>query len=281
MTAAARSPRLSVRDVSFSHGERRVLRGMSVRVEPGEAVAVLGPNGCGKTTLLRLITGSLRPGGGRIEVDGADLSALSPRGRARLVAAVPQDPVAPAGFRVADLVMMGRNPHLGLLQAEGGADRAAAASAMERAGVSAMAHRRVEGLSGGERQRVFFAMALCQDAPVLLLDEPTSNLDLTAQASVMSLAREACETRGHAVLVAMHDLTLAAQWCDRVVLIESGAARADGPPAEVLTRRAVREVYGAEVVIAPHPSGGGPVILPEGRPAPGARRGLARGRAPR
>ncbi len=273
--AGAPVPRLAARDMWFSHGERAVLSGMSVRVEPGEVVGVLGPNGCGKTTLIRLITGSLRPDAGRIEVDGADLSALSPGERARLVAAVPQDPVAPAGFTVAELVMMGRNPHLGLLQAEGDEDRAAAASAMERAGLSEMAHRPVGRLSGGERQRVFFAMALCQRAPVLLLDEPTSNLDLAAQASVMSLAREACADRGGAVLLAMHDLTLAAQWCDRLVLIESGAARAAGPPAEVLTPGAVREVYGAEVVVAPHPRGGGPVVLHDGG------RALARGRAPR
>ena len=256
-------PKLAVRELTFAHGTQPVLRGITVLVQPGEMVGILGPNGCGKTTLMRLIIGSLRPQNGRIEVDGTDISTLGPSARARLVAAVPQDPLAPPGFTVSDLVMMGRNPHMRLLQAESDADREAATAAMERTGLLDKAHRAMETLSGGERQRVFFAMALSQRAGVLLLDEPTSNLDLAAQTSVMSLAREACDFGGDAVVLAMHDLTLAAQWCDRLVLIESGKARVSGPPAEVLTRSAIREAYGTEVVIARHPKGGGPVVLPD------------------
>ena len=258
----AAETRLRVDDVHFGYGDAPVLRGVSLAAEPGEVVGVLGPNGCGKTTLFKLIIGSLKPADGRIDIDGTDLSRLGPGERARRVAAVPQDPVAPVGFSVADLVMMGRNPHLGLLQVEGERDRAIAVTAMERTDILSLARRPVTSLSGGERQRVFVAMALVQRAPVLLLDEPTSNLDLAAQATVMTLVQRLCRERGDTVLVAMHDLTLAAQWCDRLVLMEGGSVRTEGTPASVLTGHNVAAVYGAEVVIARHPQSGAPVVLP-------------------
>ena len=254
--------RLHVDDLHFGYGGASVLRGVSLAAEPGEVVGVLGPNGCGKTTLFKLIIGSLKPADGRIDIDGADLLALGPGERARRVAAVPQDPVAPVGFNVADLVMMGRNPHLGLLQVEGERDRAIAVEAMERTDILWLAHRPVTSLSGGERQRVFVAMALVQRASVLLLDEPTSNLDLAAQATVMALVQRLCRERGDTVLVAMHDLTLAAQWCDRLVLMEGGSVRTEGTPESVLTGHNVAAVYGADVVIARHPQSGAPVVLP-------------------
>ncbi len=253
--------RLRVDDLRFGYGDAPVLRGVSLAAETGEVVGVLGPNGCGKTTLFKLIIGSLKPVDGRIDVDGDDLSGLGPGERARRVAAVPQDPIAPIGFNVADLVMMGRNPHLGLLQVEGERDRAIAVKAMERTDILSLAHRPVTSLSGGERQRVFVAMALVQRAPVLLLDEPTSNLDLAAQATVMALVQRLCRERGDTVLVAMHDLTLAAQWCDRLVLMEGGTVRTEGTPESVLTGHNVAAVYGADVVIARHPQSGTPVVL--------------------
>jgi iron complex transport system ATP-binding protein len=261
MTSAA--ARLRVDDLHFGYGDAPVLRGVSITAGSGEVVGVLGPNGCGKTTLFKLIIGSLKPADGRIDIDGTDLSALGPGERARSVAAVPQDPVAPVGFSVADLVMMGRNPYLGLLEVEGERDRAIAVTAMEHTDILSLAHRPVTSLSGGERQRVFVAMALVQRAPVLLLDEPTSNLDLAAQATVMGLVQRLCRERGDTVLVAMHDLTLAAQWCDRLVLMEGGTVRTEGTPERVLTGHNVAAVYGAEVVIAHHPQSGAPVVLPK------------------
>jgi iron complex transport system ATP-binding protein len=248
----------------FDYGDVPVLRGVSLEAGSGELVGVLGPNGCGKTTLFKLIIGSLKPASGRIDVNGTDLSGLGPGSRARRVAAVPQDPVAPVGFTVADLVMMGRNPHLGLLEFEGEQDRAIVIKAMQSTDIIDLAHRPVSNLSGGERQRVFVAMALVQRAPVLLLDEPTSNLDLAAQATVMALVQRLCRERGDSVLVAMHDLTLAAQWCDRLVLMDEGKVRTQGTPDEVLTEANVAAVYGADVVIARHPQTGAPVVLPRG-----------------
>ena len=258
------STRLKLDGLHFAYGEVQVLSGVSIAAEPGEVVGVLGPNGCGKTTLFKLIIGSLKQASGRIDVDGADLTGLGPGERARRVAAVPQDPVAPVGFTVADLVMMGRNPHLGLLEFEGEQDQAIAVNAMQSTDIFELAHRPVSTLSGGERQRVFVAMALVQRAPVLLLDEPTSNLDLAAQATVMELVQRLCRERGDTVLVVMHDLTLAAQWCDRLVLMDEGKVRTQGTPDEVLTEANVAAVYGADVVIARHPQTGAPVVLPKG-----------------
>jgi iron complex transport system ATP-binding protein len=256
--------RLGVDGLHFAYGDEPVLQGVTLAAEPGELVGVLGPNGCGKTTLFKLVIGSLKPASGRIDVNGASLSGLGPGERARRVAAVPQDPVAPIGFTVADLVMMGRNPHLGLLEFEGEQDRAIAVNAMQSTDIIELAHRPVSTLSGGERQRVFVAMALVQRAPVMLLDEPTSNLDLAAQATVMALLQRLCRERGDTVLVAMHDLTLAAQWCDRLVLMDGGKVRTQGTPDEVLTEANVAAVYGADVVIARHPQTGAPVVLPKG-----------------
>jgi len=257
------STRLRLDELHFAYGDEPVLRGVSLAAESGELVGVLGPNGCGKTTLFKLIIGSLKPASGRIDVDGASLSGLDPGSRARQVAAVPQDPVAPVGFTVADLVMMGRNPHLGLLEFEGERDRAIAVDAMKSTDILRLAPRPVSTLSGGERQRVFVAMALVQQAPVLLLDEPTSNLDLAAQATIMALVQRLCRERGDTVLVAMHDLTLAAQWCDRLILMDGGKVRTQGPPDRVLTEANVAAVYGADVVIVRHPQTGAPVVLPK------------------
>jgi iron complex transport system ATP-binding protein len=159
--------------------------------------------------------------------------------------------------------MMGRNPHLGLLEFEGERDRAIAVDAMKSTDILRLAPRPVSTLSGGERQRVFVAMALVQQAPVLLLDEPTSNLDLAAQATIMALVQRLCRERGDTVLVAMHDLTLAAQWCDRLILMDGGKVRTQGPPDRVLTEANVAAVYGADVVIVRHPQTGAPVVLPK------------------
>ncbi len=260
---ASTTPRLKVDEVHFDYGDAPVLRGVSLGAEPGELVGVLGPNGCGKTTLFRLIIGSLKPAAGRIGVDGVDLLSLGAGERARRVAAVPQDPVAPVGFTAADLVMMGRNPHLSLLESESDEDRAIAITAMESTDILQLAHRPITSLSGGERQRVFVAMALVQRTPVLLLDEPTSNLDLSAQATVMALVRRLCRERRDTVLVAMHDLTLAAQWCDRLVLMDVGRVVMEGSPDQVLTGQTVAAVYGTEVVIVHHPQSGVPVVLPK------------------
>jgi iron complex transport system ATP-binding protein len=240
----------------------RAVDEISFSVNEGEIVGFLGPNGAGKTTLLRLISGVLKPSRGVIRINGDDLAALKPTSRAKLVSVVPQNPQLPLSFKVLDLVLMGRNPHLGLLQWEGRRDMEISRWAMEMTDVWYLADRRISTLSGGERQRALVAMALVQEAPLLLLDEPTSSLDLAHQTEIMDLVRDVQQKRGGAVVVAMHDLTLAAQYCDRLAMLAEGRRYSDGPPGEVLTTENISTVYGASVVVLSHPQGGTPVVLP-------------------
>jgi iron complex transport system ATP-binding protein len=260
---------LVVENVAFAYGGGPVLDGLHLEVREGEMLGVVGPNGSGKTTLIQLIGGTLSPSGGAISIHGSDLKELGPGQRARLVSVVPQNPQLPLGFTVLQLVLLGRNPHLALLQWEGRHDLEVAEWAMRLTDTHRFADRTLATLSGGERQRALVAMALAQEAPVLLLDEPTSSLDLAHQVRMMDLVRRLHRQRGGAVLIAMHDLTLAAQYCTRLVLLAGGRSFAEGPPGEVLTRENISRVYGAEVHVLSHPQRGTPVVLPvsDGRDA--------------
>ena len=253
---------LIVEQIHFRYKDDLVLNGLNLEVGDGEMVGVVGPNGSGKTTLMRLVSGVLRGSTGRIRIDGADLADLSVSERARLVSVVPQNPSLPLSFPVLDLVLMGRNPHMRLLQWEGRRDLEIAKRAMQQTAIYTLADRRLGTLSGGERQRAVVAMALAQEAPVMLLDEPTSSLDLAHQTRVMDLISDLHKERGGSVLVAMHDLTLAAQYCSRLVMLANGSSYAEGPPEEVLTRENIAEVYGADVFVLPHPQGGTPIVVP-------------------
>ena len=253
---------LAVEGLSFAYKDRRILRGLDLEARNGELVGVVGPNGAGKTTLLRLISGLIKPSQGCVRVNGADLATLKSAQRARLVSVVPQNPQLPLSFRVLDLVLMGRNPHLKMLQWEGRRDLRVAGEAMEQTDTWELAERSVGSLSGGERQRVLVAMALAQEAPVMLLDEPTSNLDLAHQTGTMDLVRSVQRERDGTIVVAMHDLTLASQYCDRLVMLDEGRSFAEGSPGAVLTKDNISKVYGADVFILSHPEGGTPVVLP-------------------
>ena len=181
---------IEVRDVWAGYGERQVIKGLNLNVERGSVAALAGPNGVGKSTLLRLLSGSLRPSRGMARVEGADINSLSVRERARLVAVVPQNVELPPGTDALEVVLMGRNPHMGLLSWESETDVDIAVEAMRMTDTDDLLDRRVDELSGGERQRVAIAMALAQQTPVLLLDEPTANLDLAYQPAIMTLMRE-------------------------------------------------------------------------------------------
>ncbi len=240
-------------------GTRSVLRGADLELSQGELVGLIGANGAGKTTLLRVGTRVLRADAGRVHVGGVAIEQLSRRALARALAIVPQDTQIPFPFRVGELVLMGRSPHLGLLGFEGRADVDRARDAMERVGISELADRTVFDLSGGERQLVMVARALTQDPSVLLMDEPTAFLDLRHRIDVLRVVRDFV-SRGRSAIVVSHDLNLAARYCDRIALLTAGRVRALGPPAEVLTAALLEEAYGIEVHVATAPDGA-PVIV--------------------
>ena len=232
--------------VTVELGGRVVVDDVSASVDRGEWVALIGPNGAGKTTLLRAIAGLLRHDG-RVSLHGRDAAALDRRERARLLAVVPQTPETPPWLTVAEYVLMGRTPHLGPLARESAADRDAAWHALERLQLEELAERPLGTLSGGERQRAVVARALAQEASIVLLDEPTAALDIGHQQQALELLDALRDRQGLTLVAAMHDLTLAAQYADRVLLLSRGRIVADGTPGEVLTEDALSEHYGATV----------------------------------
>ena len=255
------APLLEASGIHVELGGQAILRNVDVTVRRGEVVGLVGPNGAGKSTLLRVVTGMLRPSAGAVAIEGDALGALARRELAMRVAVVQQLPEAPPTMRVRDLVVLGRHPHLGLLARESRHDFEIVAEAMRRAGCDRFADRELGSLSGGERRRAFIARALAQEATLLLLDEPTSNLDAQAQVEILELVADLA-AGGSGVLLIVHDLTLAAAYCDRVVLLDRGEVVAEGPPSEVVTSEHVQRVYGRGVTVLPHPVSGAPVVIP-------------------
>ncbi|MEO8457341.1 MAG: ABC transporter ATP-binding protein [Chloroflexota bacterium] len=255
---------VSSASVTYRSSGREIvaLRDVSLSLNEGEVVGLVGPNGSGKTTLIRVVTAVVRPGRGRVVIGGRDIRRMRQIELARQIAVVPQEPVLPPAFTALACVLMGRTPHLRLLQNEGLSDLEAARRAMLATDTWAFADRMLGELSGGERQRVVVARALAQETPILLLDEPTAHLDLGHQASVLGLMHRFALDEGKAVLAVVHDLTLAARYCDRLVMMRHGSIVASGSPSEVLTTERLREVYGVSVDVFPHPSTGLPVVAP-------------------
>jgi iron complex transport system ATP-binding protein len=246
--------------VAVAFSGQAVLRDVSFSVATGEVVGLLGRNGAGKTTLLRLATRTLAPDAGRITLGGELLTELSRRALAQRVATVPQELHVPFPFLASEIVLMGRAPHQGLLGFESASDLARAQQAMEEVGIAELADRPLSVLSGGERQLVMFARALVQDPEILLLDEPTSHLDLRHRIDVLRIVRRLAR-RGRGALVVSHDLALAARTCDRIVVLGEGRVLADGEPGAVLSPALLREAFGidADIVSAPD---GAPLVVP-------------------
>ncbi|MFW5900729.1 MAG: ABC transporter ATP-binding protein [Halodesulfurarchaeum sp.] len=259
---------LQIRDLAFGYDEKPVLTGVELSVEAGELLAVLGPNGSGKTTLLQCINRILEPEGGCIEIDGDRVSNLSRQEAARRVGYVPQDEARAFPATVFETILQGRKPHGGW--SPGQADREAVADAIEELGLGSLAMRQVDALSGGQRQKVRLARALVQNPSVLLFDEPTSALDLKHQLDVMELIVEHVRNEDVAALLAIHDLNLAARYCDRVALLREGDVYTVGEP-DVLTPETIRSVYNVEATVRQH--NGHRVIVPE-QPTSGTRQGL-------
>ncbi len=249
MTAA-----LELRGISVAYGRATVLDRVSLEVGTGEWLGLIGPNGAGKTTLLRAVAG-LVEAGGTIRLGGRTGEELSRRERARLVALVPQSPLTPSWMTVAEYVLLGRTPHLGVLARESRRDVEVAHAALERLELGSFARRRLGTLSGGERQRAVVARALAQEARIVLLDEPTAALDIGHQQQALELLDVLRREQELTLVAAMHDLTLAAQYVDRMVLLHGGRVAADGPPGAVLTQALLSQHYEAAVEVLAHEGG--------------------------
>jgi len=251
---------LEARSVTVGYNKEPVVREVSLTVARGRFLGVVGPNGSGKSTLVRALSRVLPPFSGDVLLDGNDIYSMSARDLARRVAVVTQDNVVAFDFSVADVVLMGRAPHLSRFGIERSRDYEVASQSMELTHTTAFADRPITALSGGERQRCMIARALAQQPSVLILDEPTAHLDINHQIEILDLARRLTADRELATLVVIHDLNLASQYCDRLMLLAGGRVIAEGPPEEVVTERCIRAAYGADVQVRRHPATGRPYV---------------------
>ena len=252
-------PIVRVKNVALEFDEVSVLCDVSLDVAPGDFVGLVGPNGAGKTTLLRAISGALSPTKGRVIVDGKDVHALSSKESSRLLGVVPQDTTLSFSFDVRDVVEMGRHPHRSRFAPPTRRDRELVDRALERTRTTHLADRSIEAVSGGERQRVILARAIAQDTPVLLLDEPTASLDVSHQVETLDLVRSLVDD-GRTVIAAIHDLDLAARFCDRLVVLADGEVHRSGPPADVLTPGTLASAFDATAAVTPNPVTGTPTV---------------------
>ena len=256
---------LTVEELSLGYRERTVIDSLDLEIASGRVTAIVGANACGKSTLLRSMSRLLAPRAGRVLLDGAQVHRMPAKELARTLGLLPQAPTAPEGISVSDLVGRGRNPHHGFLTRWTHEDDVAVAAALEATGTEELADRPVDELSGGPRQRVWIAMALAQQTDVLLLDEPTTYLDVSHQIEVLDLLTDLNRERGTTIVMVLHDLNLAARYADRLVALAAGRLHAAGTPEEVLTEDTVRAVFGLESTVVTDPVSGRPLMLPIGR----------------
>ena len=249
--------------LGFGYAEALLFSGLEIGIAPGEMVALIGPNGSGKTSLLKLLAGTLRPAQGGVTLDGTPVSGMPARTRARKIAVVPQETYPVFDFTVRETVLMGRTAHLGALGIESAADLAAADEALQRTGTRHLAGRMLSHLSGGERQLVVIARALAQRPSWLLLDEPTAFLDIRHRLEIYQLLARLNQEQGLTIVTTSHDINLAARFCRRVVLLKEGRIRADGPPVEVFQAAVLSDVYETALRVERDARTGLPVVVPE------------------
>ncbi|MCA0144018.1 ABC transporter ATP-binding protein [Blastococcus sp. LR1] len=252
-------------DLALAYGERIVIEHLDLAVPAGRITAIVGANACGKSTLLRSMSRLLAPRAGTVLLDGRAVHRTPAKELARTLGLLPQSPIAPEGITVADLVGRGRHPHQGVFSRWSRDDDAAVAAALEATQTTTLADRAVDELSGGQRQRVWIAMALAQQTDLLLLDEPTTFLDVAHQVEVLDLLTDLNRTRGTTIVMVLHDLNLAARYADHLVALAGGRVHAAGEPTDVLTEDCIRAVFGLESRVIVDPTSGRPLMLPLGR----------------
>ncbi len=244
---------LKLENISLGYGKQNILTDINLSANRGEMLGVIGPNGSGKSTMIKGICRLLTPQTGRVLIDEQDVSQISRIELARLIAVVPQTPNLPDTFTAFEIVLMGRTPHLGRFRFEGRTDFEIAWKAMETTNTQVIAERRMDEISGGQKQLLTIARALAQEPKLILLDEPTAHLDINYQTETLDFVRGLCINQDLAAIAVLHDLNLAAQYCDRLALLSNGRIHAEGPPHDVITEKNIKEVYGANVCIYPHP----------------------------
>ncbi|MCW5954567.1 MAG: ABC transporter ATP-binding protein [Propionibacteriaceae bacterium] len=253
--------RLRAAGLSTGYGERSIIEGLELTIPDGSFTVIIGPNGCGKSTLLRSLARLIRPTDGAVLLDGADIAATKTKELARTIGLLPQSSIAPEGITVVDLVSRGRHPHQTMLRRWGEQDEAAVCEALRRTRLTELSTRVVDELSGGQRQRVWIAMALAQETPLLLLDEPTTYLDISHQIDVLDLCTE-LHLEGRTLVAVLHDLNQAARYATHLVALKQGRIVGQGPPSQVVTTDFVHEVFGVDARIVPDPETGTPLIVP-------------------
>lgn len=252
---------LTIQSVSKQYDTRCAIEGISLQIEQGEAIGILGPNGSGKTTLLRMMAGELVPDRGEILLEGRSLSKLKPKARARRIAVLAQEMLGDTPFTVREMIEMGRYPYLSRFEMLSERDSQVVDQVLQQTNLLDIQHQRITQLSGGERQRVAIARALVQEPQILLLDEPTTYLDIQAQWSLLEICKCWQREIDLTLVMVIHDLNMASLFCDRVLFLQNGKRVAEGPPKEVISTSLVEQVYGVSTVVIPHPHTGVPQVL--------------------
>ncbi|MYY08058.1 ATP-binding cassette domain-containing protein [Streptomyces sp. SID4919] len=263
-TAPARQ-RLRAEGLTLAYDARTISENLTVRIPDGSFTVIIGPNACGKSTLLRALSRLLKPTAGLVHLDGRAISSYPAKEVARRMGLLPQTSLAPDGITVADLVARGRHPHQKLLRQWSDADEQAVLDAMDSTGVTDLSARLVDELSGGQRQRVWVAMVLAQQTPLLLLDEPTTFLDIAHQIELLELCRDLNRRDGHTLVAVLHDLNHACRYADHIIAMRDGEVIATGPPADIVTAELVEDVFGLPCRIIEDPVSLTPLVIPLGR----------------
>ena len=259
------APQLRASGLEAGYAAEPILHGVDLALAPGQITAIVGPNACGKSTLLRALSRLLAPRQGGVTLDDTPVQRIAPKALARRLGFLPQTPIAPEGITVHDLVGRGRHPHQGLFARWSVADEKAVAAALAATDTTDLAERDVTELSGGQRQRVWIAMALAQETEILLLDEPTTFLDINHQIEVLELLTALNRSRGITIVMVLHELNLAARYADHLVGMKTGRIHVAGPPDEVLTARQIKALFGLDCLVIPDPVSGKPMMIPRGR----------------